>query len=196
MQAMPVGQPGTVRMRPMLDPLARNWWLFLLKGLFAILFGVLTFVWPGVTLLVLVLLYGAYAFIDGVLSIIAAIRGGTPTPRWWLAIVGILGITVGILTLVWPGITGLVLLLLIAAWAIVNGIMEIIGAIRLRKELSDEWLLIASGVLSVIFGIMIAIRPAAGALAVVFVIGAFAIIYGAMLVAFAMRLRQHAEVRI
>ena len=184
--------PGDIISRPILAGLAKNWWLILLRGLCAILFGILTFAWPGVTLFTLVILYGAFAFADGILSLIAAVRGGAPAPRWWLALVGILGIAVGILTVLWPGITGIVLLFFIAGWAIANGVMEIIGAIRLRKEIDDEWWLIGSGVLSVLFGIMIALRPGAGALALVFVIGTFAIIYGVMLVAFALRLRQHA----
>lgn len=184
--------PGDILSRPILAGLAKNWWLILLRGLIAILFGILTFVWPGITLLTLVLLYGAFAFVDGVLSLFAAIRGGAPAPRWWLVIVGLLGIAVGVLTLLWPGITGLVLLFFIAGWAIATGIMEIIGAIRLRHEIDDEWWLIATGVLSVIFGIMIAVQPGAGALALVFVIGAFAIIYGIMLVSFSLRLRRHA----
>jgi uncharacterized membrane protein HdeD (DUF308 family) len=185
--------PGDIISRPILAGLAKNWWLILLRGLCAILFGILTFVWPGVTLFTLVILYGAFAFADGILSLVAAIRGGAPAPRWWLAIVGVLGIAVGILTLLWPGITGLVLLLFIAGWAIANGVMEIIGAIRLRKEIDDEWWLIASGVLSVLFGVMIAARPGVGALALIFVIGTFAIIYGIMLVSFSLRLRQHAH---
>lgn len=184
--------PGDILSRPILAGLAKNWWLILLRGLIAILFGILTFVWPGITLLTLVLLYGAFAFVDGVLSLFAAIRGGAPAPRWWLVIVGLLGIAVGVLTLLWPGITGLVLLFFIAGWAIATGIMEIIGAIRLRHEIDDEWWLIATGVLSVLFGIMIAVQPGAGALALVFVIGAFAIIYGIMLVSFSLRLRRHA----
>lgn len=188
--------PGTVRMRPMLDALARNWGLILLRGILAIIFGVLTFVWPGITLISLVLLYGAFAFADGILAIVAAIRGGAPAPRWWLALIGFFGIAAGILTLLWPQITALVLLLFIAGWAIATGVMQIIGAFKLREELTDEWLLIASGVLSVAFGVLLAMWPKAGALAMVLVIGAFAIMYGILLVMFAMRLRKHAEVRI
>ncbi|HEX2842878.1 HdeD family acid-resistance protein [Hyphomicrobium sp.] len=197
MQASPaVFPPGSVRMRPMLDALARNWGLILLRGILAIIFGILTFIWPGITLLTLVLLYGAFAFADGILSIVAAIRGGAPAPRWWLALVGIFGIAAGVLTLLWPQITGLVLLYFIAGWAIASGIFEIVGAIKLRKEIDDEWLLIASGVLAVAFGCMLIAWPGAGALALVLVIGSFAIFYGILLVAFAMRLRKHAEVKI
>lgn len=180
----------------MLDALARNWGLILLRGILAIIFGVLTFVWPGITLLTLVLLYGAFAFADGVLAIVAAVRGGAPAPRWWLALVGVFGIAAGVLTLMWPQITGLVLLYFIAGWAIASGIFEIIGAIKLRKEIDDEWLLIASGILAVAFGCMLALWPGAGALALVLVIGSFAIFYGILLVGFALRLRKHADVQI
>jgi uncharacterized membrane protein HdeD (DUF308 family) len=179
--------------RLMLHALAKNWWLLLLRGIAAIVFGVLTFVWPGITLLTLVLLYGAFALVDGVLAIAAAIMGGAPAPRWWLAIVGVLGIGAGILTFVWPGITALVLLLFIAGWAIATGVFQIIGAIRLRKEIDNEWLLVASGVLSVIFGLILAVQPRTGALALLFVIGAYAIIYGVMLVWFSLRLRGHSH---
>ncbi|WP_334149426.1 HdeD family acid-resistance protein [Hyphomicrobium sp.] len=188
--------PGTVRMRPMLDALARNWGLILLRGLVAILFGVLAFVWPKITLLSLVLLYGAFAFADGILAIAAAIRGGAPAPRWWMALIGLFGIAAGVLTLLWPQITALVLLFFIAGWAIANGLMQIIGAFKLREELTGEWMLIANGALSVTFGVLLAFWPKAGALAMVLVIGAFAIMYGILLVMFALRLRKLAEVRI
>lgn len=188
--------PGTVLMRPMLDDLARNWWLILLRGVCAIIFGLLTFAWPGVTLFTLILLYGAFALVDGALSIIAAIKGGVPAPRWWLALVGILGIAAGLMTFMWPGLTGMILLILIASWAIVTGIFEIVGAISLRKEIADEWMLIASGVLAVLFGVLILMFPGAGALGLAWAIGAFAVAYGILLVGFSLRLKKHAEVRI
>jgi uncharacterized membrane protein HdeD (DUF308 family) len=188
--------PGTVLMRPMLDGLARNWWLILLRGICAIIFGLLAIAWPGLSLFTLIILYGVFALFDGGLAIGAAIMGDTPAPRWWLALVGVLGIAAGAVTLAWPGITGLVLLFFIAGWAIASGVFEIIGAIRLRKEINDEWLLIASGVISVLFGILILAFPGAGALSLAFVIGIFALVYGFLLVGFAMKLRKHAEIRI
>lgn len=197
MPTTPAGySPGLVTMRPMLDGLARNWWLILLRGICAIIFGVLTFMWPGLTLITLVLLYGVFALVDGGLAIGAAIMGSQPVPRWWLALVGVFGIAAGAVTLAWPGITGLVLLFFIAGWAIAAGIFEIVGAIKLRKEIDGEWMLIASGVLSVLFGVLVLMFPGAGALGLAFAIGMFAIVYGALLVAFSLRLRKLAEVKI
>ena len=184
-----VANPSLPRL--MLHALCRNWWLLLLRGIVAIVFGVLTFAWPGITLLTLVLFYGAFALVDGVLAIAAAVMGGAPAPRWWLAIVGLLGIAVGILTFAWPGVTALILLLFIAGWAIATGALQIVGAIALRKEIDNEWLLIASGALSVLFGLILVAQPQTGALALLFIIGAYAILYGTLLVFFSLRLRGH-----
>ena len=178
---------------PMLHALCKNWWLLLLRGIAAIVFGVLTFAWPGITLLTLVLFYGAFALVDGVLALGAAIMGGAAAPRWWLAIVGVLGIGAGIVTFVYPGVTALLLLLFIAGWAIAMGIFEIVGAIRLRKEIDNEWWLIASGAMSVIFGLILIFQPRTGALALLFVIGIFAILHGITLVALSWRLRKHSH---
>jgi uncharacterized membrane protein HdeD (DUF308 family) len=171
--------------------LAKNWWLLLLRGIAAIIFGVLAFAWPGITLLTLILLYAAYALADGVLAIIAAITGGAPAPRWWLAIVGLVGIGAGLLTFLMPGVTAIVLLFFIAGWAIATGVFQIIGAIQLRKEIDNEWLLIAGGVISVLFGIGILMAPGAGALALVWVIGLYAVVEGVLFVALAFRLKKH-----
>lgn len=191
-----VTYPGDIISRPILAGLAKNWWLILLRGICAVIFGVLTFVWPGVTLVTLVLLYGFFALADGALALFAAItgdKGDTPAPRWWLAAIGILGICAGVLTLLWPGMTAMVLLVFIAAWSIATGIMQIVGAIRLRKEIEDEWLLIASGALSVLFGLLLLAWPGAGALAMVLVIGSFAILYGLLSITFSLRLRKFAQ---
>jgi len=178
----------------LLHGLAKNWWLLLLRGIAAIVFGILAFAWPGITLLSLVILYGAYALVDGVLSIAAAIGGGGgATPRWWLVVVGLLGIAAGLLTFFWPQITALVLLMFIGAWALIHGVFEIIGAIRLRKEIDNEWMLILSGALSVVFGAAMLVMPGAGALALIWVIGAYSIIFGILFVGFAFRLKKHAN---
>ena len=191
---MTTTQPaGPIAGRVMLHALARNWWLILLRGICGILFGVLTFVWPGISLVTLVLLYGAYAVVDGVLALIAAIKGGAPAPRWWLILVGVLGILAGLVAMAWPGMTAIVLVLFIAGWMIATGVMQIIGAIRLRKEIDNEWWLVAAGALSVLVGVIIAIAPGAGALGLLWVIGSYAIVFGAILVGLAFRLRRHSH---
>ncbi len=184
-------QPGIGLGSAMVHALAKNWWLLLLRGIAAIVFGLLAFAWPGLTLLTLILFYGAFALVDGVLAIIAAITGGAPAPRWWLAIVGLLGIAAGLLTFLMPGLTAVVLLLFIAGWAIATGVFQIIGAIKLRKEIDNEWLLILCGVISVLFGVSMMLAPGAGALALVWVIGAYSVVIGALFVALAFRLRKH-----
>lgn len=176
--------------RPLLLALADRWWLFLLKGVAAIAFGVLAFIWPGMTLLTLVLLYGIFALTDGVLALIGAIRGSEYASRWWLAIVGLLGIAAGAITLLWPGISGMALLVCIALWAIATGIMQIVGAVSMRHQIDDEWLLIAGGALSVIFGGLLLTRPGVGAVAVAYVIAAYAVMYGVLMLMLAFRLHK------
>src|SRR5512135_3769825 len=162
--------------------LARNWWALVLRGLFAVLFGIMALAWPGITLGALVLLYGAYALADGVFAIAAVMAGRTGGRPWWsLLVEGLVGIAVGIMTFAWPGITALVLLYLIAAWAFVTGIFEIVAAIRLREEIRGEWLLALSGILSILFGLALVVYPGAGALAVIWVIGAYAIASGVLM---------------
>jgi uncharacterized membrane protein HdeD (DUF308 family) len=185
--------PPSSLLGPALRELAENWWLLLLRGIAAIAFGVLTFIWPDLSLLTLTYMWGIYAIADGVLALLAAIAGrdGEIAPRWWLAVVGIAGILAGLLTFVWPGMTALVLLMLIASWAIVIGVLQIWGAIRLRREIEGEWLLGLSGLLSIAFGIALIVRPGAGALAVVWLIGWFAILAGCVYVALAFWLKRH-----
>jgi uncharacterized membrane protein HdeD (DUF308 family) len=175
----------------MIESLARNWWAVGIRGIAAIIFGVLAFVWPGITLIALALLFGAYALVDGVLSLVAAIRGvpGAASGRWMLLLEGVLGIAAGILAFIWPDLTALVLLLLIGAWAIVTGVLEIIAAIRLRREIEGEWVLALAGLASIVFGALVYINPSAGALAVVWLIGAYAIVFGIALLVLAWRLR-------
>jgi uncharacterized membrane protein HdeD (DUF308 family) len=194
MSKMQVGRPPGMGLGSvMVHALAKNWWMLLLRGVAAIIFGVLAFAWPGMTLLTLIMFYAAFALIDGVLAVVAAITGGAPAPRWWLAIVGLLGIATGLLVFMMPGLTALVLLYFIAGWAIATGVFQIIGAIRLRKEIDDEWYLVLSGVVSVLFGIGVMMAPGAGALALLWVIGIYAVVMGAIMVALAFRLKKLAH---
>lgn len=174
-----------------MSALARNWWALALRGVAAIIFGVLAFVWPGITLMTLILLFGAYAIVDGIFNLIAAFRGSTDEGRWWwLALEGLVSLGAGLVAFAMPGLTALVLLYVIAAWAVITGVLEIVAAVRLRKEITNEWWLVAGGVLSVAFGILLMAAPGAGALALVFWIGAYAIVFGALMVGLAFRLRR------
>ena len=174
--------------------LARHWWAVGLRGLAAVIFGILALVVPSITIIVLIAFFGAYALVDGVIAVYLAIRGRENNRNWgWLLVEGIAGILIGILTFRWPGVTGIVLLAFIAAWAIITGIMEIFEAIELRRVLHNEWLLILSGAASVIFGLLLIIFPGTGALAVVVLIGIYAIIFGALLLGLAWRLRGMAQ---
>ena len=170
--------------------LARNWWALVLRGFFDVLFGIAAFVWPGITLAVLVLLYGAFALVDGSFAIAAVLVGRTRgMPSWALLVEGLAGIAVGAITLFWPGITQLALLFLIAAWAVVTGVFEIVAAVRLRKEIRGEWLLALSGVLSVAVGVALVVNPGAGLLAISWMIGTYAIIFGVLFIVLGFRLR-------
>lgn len=178
----------------MLSVYTSSWWALLLRGIAAVLFGVLAFVWPGITLTVLVLLWGAYAFVDGAFAIAAGIRSHGENRRWWVLLLeGILGVAAGIVAFAVPGITALVLLMLIAAWAIVTGVFEIVAAIQMRKYIKGEWLLILAGIASILFGVLLFINPSAGALAVIWLIAAYALVFGAILIALSLRL--HGMVR-
>lgn len=171
-----------------LNAVADHWWAFALRGVAAVIFGILAFIWPGVTLAVLVLLWGVYALVDGVLDLIGAFRTGHDH-RWLLIIEGIVGILAGIAAFAWPGLTALVLLYIIAAWALITGVLEIIAAIRLRQVIDNEWFMILSGIASIIFGIVLLVAPGAGALALIWVIAGYAIIFGIIELALAFRLR-------
>ena len=177
----------------MLELLRRNWGWVVLRGVAAVLFGLLAFALPGITLAVLVLIWGAYAIVDGVLALIAAYRvRDRGRPFWSLLIVGLLGIVAGVVTFLWPVMTALLLLMFIAAWAVVMGIFQIIAAIRLRKVIQNEWLLALSGVLSVLFGLLMFWQPGAGALTVIWAVAAYALVFGVLLIWLGFRLKQYA----
>jgi uncharacterized membrane protein HdeD (DUF308 family) len=175
---------------PILTRLAQSWHWIALRGLFAVLFGIFAFIWPGITLAVLVLVWGAYAIADGVMALIAAYSMHEEgKPMGALIVVGILGIAAGLVTFFWPGMTALVLLLFIASWAVLMGIFQIAAAIRFRKHIENEWLLGLSGLVSILFGVLMFLQPGAGALAVIWLIGSFAIFFGILLIALGFRLK-------
>jgi len=171
--------------------LRRGWWLLLLRGIVAILFGVVLWVEPTISLAALVLLFGAYCLVDGIFAVWTAIAGPKDHDYWWLLLLwGLVGIGVGILTFLAPGITALALLFYIAIWAIATGVLQLVAAIRLRKEIGNEWLLLLAGLASVAFGVLLAFRPGLGALGVLWVIGFYAIIFGVLLLMLAFRIRK------
>src|SRR5215472_13814244 len=180
-------EPGVLR------SLADNWWLLLLRGIAAIAFGVLAFFWPGLTLVTLTLLWGAYALMDGIIAVSAAFNatGGAAGPRWWLGLSGVVSTLAGVVTFYYTGETTLVLLMFIAVWAIIIGALQIWGAIALRKVLQHEWLLILNGVLSIAFGVVLLAQPGTGALALAWTIAWCAIFFGCVYVALAFRLKQY-----
>jgi uncharacterized membrane protein HdeD (DUF308 family) len=176
--------------RTLLEDLSNNWWVILLRGIVGVIFGVVAFASPGATLLALVFVWGAYAIVDGAFALYMTYLASRQGRRWWPYLLeGLAGIGAGVLTFMVPGITALVLLYLIAAWAIVTGIVEIVAAVDMRKVIQNEWLLGLAGALSIIFGIIVAIMPDAGALAVVWTVGAYALLFGITLVVLAFRVR-------
>jgi uncharacterized membrane protein HdeD (DUF308 family) len=175
----------------MLTQLTRNWWVVALRGVFAILYGLTALMWPGLTLEILVMFFGAYALVDGIFAIMAAFTNRAGHDSWWVLLLeGLVDIIVGLIAFARPGLTTFVLLYIIAFWALTTGILEIVAAVRLRKEIEGEWLLALSGIGSLVFGVLLLFFPAAGALTIAFMIGAYAILFGIMFLSLGLRLRR------
>ncbi len=169
----------------------RNWWLLLVRGIAAILFGIGAFVWPGLTAATLVLFFGIYMLVDGVFGVVDSIRYRDRLNHWWVWLLdGILGVVVGGLTLFMPGATAFVLVMLIGVWAIVGGVLRIVAAIQIRKEIEGEWLLGLGGLLSILFGVVVVAQPGVGLLSLVWLIGSWALIAGVVFIMLAFRLRK------
>lgn len=175
---------------PLVTILSRNWWVLLLRGLVAIAFGILALLLPGISIAALILLFGVYVLADGILGVSTAIAGRKEREHWWVLLLwGLAGIGVGILTFLAPGVTALVLLFYIAVWALATGVLEIVAAIHLRKEIKGEWRLILGGLASVVFGYLLLVRPGAGALALVWLIAIYAIVFGVLLAMLSFKMR-------
>jgi uncharacterized membrane protein HdeD (DUF308 family) len=166
--------------------LANHWWVFVLRGLVALIFGVIAWTRPGLTLASLVLLFGAYAIVDGIVGLVVGVKGRMGS----LVLASILSAIAGVITFAWPGVTAFVLLYLIAFWAIVRGIGEISSAVALRKVIENEWLLGLAGLASVLFGLLLIFRPGAGALSVIWLIGTFAVAIGILLIGVGLRVKK------
>lgn len=173
----------------MIQVLARNWWAFLIRGIAGVLFGILAFLWPGITLLVLAIMIGAYALVDGIFALVAAFSHAGAAHRPWLLLEGVIGVVLGVLIWLYPLYSAGLFVYLIAFWAIVTGITEIFAGVRLRNVIADEILYILAGVASIVFGVLILRNPVAGALAVVWLIAFYAIIFGVLQIALSFRLK-------
>lgn len=178
------GQRQTMR-----TDLVGSWWTLLLRGIVAVLFGLMAITWPSLTLTVLVILYGAYALVDGAFALVAGFRAGRGARRSLLLGEGVLGVLAGLVALFWPDITALVLLYIIALWAILAGILRIVVAVSLRREIDNEWSMGLSGALSVLLGLILAVLPGVGLLSLVWLIGVFALGVGVRLIVLSFRLR-------
>src|SRR5213080_930613 len=174
----------------LIETLKRHWWVPVLRGVAAIVFGVIAFVYPGLTVAVLVLLFGAWVLVDGVFRIVGAIGHRASDPDWgWQLVIGILGIIIGLLTFHAPGVTALALVIYIAAWALMIGVTEIALAIKMRREIKGEWLLILMGLASIVFAALLLWNPVAGAAALIWIIAWYAVIIGVLAIIFGLRLR-------
>lgn len=185
----------------MLDNLVRGRWLIGLRGVLAIVFGILAFIWPGLTAVALVFLFAAYAILDGVLTIAAAIRSRETNDRWWLGLLeGLVSIAAGVIAALFPTLAAVTLLFVIAIWAIITGLLELAAAIRLRREIENEWALGLTGVVSIILGVIMILNPGAGLIGFVWAIAGYAILFGILMIILAFRLgrmeRRNDRVRV
>ena len=171
--------------------LTRNWWLVVLRGVMSILFGLTAIFWPGLTFLVLVLMFGIYAMADGVFAMLTGVVSSKYSPRWWVFLLeGVIGFAAGLIVILRPGLTAFALIAVIAAWAILTGILEIAAAIRLRREITNEWMLAFAGFVSIVLGVLLFFQPAAGGLVITLMIGSYALIFGIVLIILGFRLRK------
>ena len=164
----------------MLSLVSRDWWVYAVRGIAAILFGIMALIWPAPTLAVLVLLFGAYAFVDGIALLVALVRGDVlaRSHKWATGLMGVLGIVVAIVTLVWPGMTALTLLYLVAIWAIGMGILQIASAIEFRREIDGEFFVVLGGIFSIVLGGLLVAFPGTGLLSLVWLVGFWAELFG------------------
>ncbi len=181
----------------MLSLISRDWWVFAVRGVAAVLFGTMALAWPNVTLAVLVILFGAYALVDGIALLVSLARGDVLARRhaWAFGIMGILGIAAAIVTFFWPGLTALSLLYVVAAWAVAMGVFQVVAAVALRREIEGELWMGVGGILSVVFGILLIASPGAGLLALVWIVGFWAIVFGVTSLGLAYRLHSLHQVR-
>ena len=174
----------------MINMIEKRWWVFALRGLIAAALGIIVLVNPGIALLTMIIVFGIYSLVDGLFDIIIGFSSRKENKQWWAVLIaGIANVVIGVISLSNPSITGTALVYLIAARALINGVLEIVAAIQLRHFIEGEWMMIVSGILSILFGVVLFASPNQGALALLWVIGIFAIVIGIWLIIFAFRLR-------
>jgi len=173
----------------LMEAAPRRWWVYVLRGIAAIVFGIAAWAWPNLTIGTLVIVFGIYAIADGLLSIWAALFTNAGGHRLSLILAGVAGILIGIISIAWPELTATTVVLLIAIWAVSVGLLQIFSAWQLRNEIENEWLLMLAGAGGVIWGILVMIFPGGGAVSIVWAIGLFAILLGALLIVLGFRLR-------
>jgi len=175
----------------MIDQLAYNWWIVALRGALAVIIGIIAFFFPGITLVVLIAIFGSFVLLEGSLLLIAGIRSRKENERWWILIFqGLLSLGVAIITFVAPMATALALLYLMAAWAIASGVIEVVAAMRLRKEVKGEWILVLDGVITILFGLALILAPDVGLLVWIWMIGGFKLASGILLIILAFKLKR------
>jgi uncharacterized membrane protein HdeD (DUF308 family) len=174
----------------MFSQLVRNWWTYAARGMIAIIFGFVALVWPEATKLALVFVFGAYALVDGLFAVITGLAARRYFEYWWAVLLeGLAGIVIGLMAFFWPNITALAFLYLIATWAILTGIFEIVAAVQFRRLITGEWTMVLSGLLSIVFGVLMFVFPTSGLVSLVWLIGIYAVVFGSSEIIFAFRLR-------
>lgn len=179
---------------PMVGTLTRNWWMWLIRGIAAVIFGILAWIWPGLTWITIAILFGAYALVDGVFAIVATVRAAETQQRWWpFLIEGLIGIVIAAITFYDVRITIVALYFTIAAWAFLTGIFELVAAVQIRKHIANEIWLIIGGIASIAFGVLMLLYPIIAALTIIYIIAAYAIVFGFIMIGFSLRLRGHVQ---
>ncbi|HEX6270096.1 MAG TPA: HdeD family acid-resistance protein [Anaerolineales bacterium] len=169
---------------------ARNWRLVVLRGILAILFGVMAFGWPSMTWIILIMMFGVYTLADGLVALGTGLSRTNGSPRWWTVLLeGVLSLAAAVVALLWPEIIALIMVFVIAGWAVLTGILEIVAAIRLRAEIKNEWLLALGGLVSIALGVFLFFQPVTGGIAIIWTLAAYAMIFGVLLIALGLRLR-------
>lgn len=185
---------NAVHAHPMVATLTRNWWMWLIRGIAAVIFGFLAWLWPGVTWITIGIFFGAYALVDGIFAIVATVRAAEAQQRWWpLLVEGVIGILIGAITFYDVRITIVALYLTIAVWAFLTGILELVAAVQLRRHIANEIWLIIGGLASIAFSVLMFLYPIIAAITIIYIIAAYAIIFGVIMIAFSLRLRGHAH---